>query len=134
MIDVVRRTRADDRVCLGSFGLRVLRAARERAPQHRDQRRPRRSAVGALSVLVSAGPCRTSAYGGYQIPERSGRTRVVSRRFVDDAHRADLGVQVWTVDDATTAHRLLEWGVDALISDRPDLVYPTISVLARSAT
>ena len=53
-----------------------------------------------------------------------GTTRVVSPRFVDDAHRAGLGVQVWTVDDEDDARRLLDWGVDALITDRPDLIVP----------
>ena len=65
-------------------------------------------------------------YAGYQIPEMAGRTRVVSRRFVQDAHAAGLGVQVWTVDDAADAWRLLEWGVDALITDRPDIILPIV--------
>jgi glycerophosphoryl diester phosphodiesterase len=66
------------------------------------------------------------AYSGYQVPERSGTTRVVSRRFVDDAHEAGLGVQVWTVDSEEAARRLLGWGVDALITDRPDIVVPLL--------
>jgi glycerophosphoryl diester phosphodiesterase len=48
----------------------------------------------------------------------------VSPRFVEGAHRAGLGVQVWTVDTAEDAHRLIGWGVDALITDRPDLIVP----------
>jgi len=61
-------------------------------------------------------------YAGFQVPECSGATRIVSKRFIDMAHRADLAVQVWTVDDETDARRLLSWGVDALITDRPDLI------------
>jgi len=38
------------------------------------------------------------------------------------AHRAGLGVQVWTIDDESDARRLLGWGVDALITDRPDVM------------
>jgi glycerophosphoryl diester phosphodiesterase len=64
------------------------------------------------------------AYDGYQIPETAGSTRVVSPRFVADAHRARLGVQVWTVDTEAAARRLIDWGVDALITDRPDVVVP----------
>ena len=58
------------------------------------------------------------------MPEWSGRTHVVSRRFIEMAHRANLGVQVWTVDSEEDARRLLGWGVDALITDRPDVVVP----------
>jgi glycerophosphoryl diester phosphodiesterase len=66
------------------------------------------------------------AYAGYQIPEMAGRTRVVSPRFVEYAHGAGLGVQVWTVDSAEGARRLLLWGVDALITDRPDVIVPLV--------
>ncbi len=54
-------------------------------------------------------------------------TRRVSPRFVEHAHRAGLGVQVWTVNAEATARRLLGWGVDALITDRPDLMTPLVS-------
>ncbi|HYP17252.1 MAG TPA: glycerophosphodiester phosphodiesterase family protein, partial [Opitutus sp.] len=40
------------------------------------------------------------------------------------AHRAGLGVQVWTVDRADDARRLIGYGVDALITDRPDAIVP----------
>ena len=51
-----------------------------------------------------------------------GATRVVSPAFVRHAHAAGLGVQVWTVDTEADARRLLDWGVDALITDRPDII------------
>ena len=66
-------------------------------------------------------------YDGYQVPEWAGRTQVVSPRFVADAHHAGLGVQVWTVDREEDARRLLGWGVDALITDRPDVIVRTLS-------
>ena len=72
-------------------------------------------------------PLTGSAYDGFQVPEVAGRTRVVSRRFVAAAHRAGLGVQVWTVDTADAARRLLDWGVDGLITDRPDIIVPLVN-------
>jgi glycerophosphoryl diester phosphodiesterase len=71
-------------------------------------------------------PVSRARYGGYQVPECAGRTRVVSPQFVGDAHRYGLAVQVWTVDTVEDARRLLGWGVDALISDRPDLIVPMV--------
>ena len=59
-------------------------------------------------------------YRAFQVPETSGTTRVVSPRFVRLAHKAGLVVQVWTVDEEADMRRLLEWGVDGLISNRPD--------------
>jgi glycerophosphoryl diester phosphodiesterase len=37
------------------------------------------------------------------------------------ARRAGLPVQVWTVDEPDDIRRLLDWGVGAIISDRPDV-------------
>jgi glycerophosphoryl diester phosphodiesterase len=51
----------------------------------------------------------------------------VSPRFVAAAHAAGLGVQVWTVDTEEDARRLLDWGVDALITDRPDRLVPLVA-------
>jgi len=123
IIDVVRRADAVERVCLGSFGLRVLRAARALEPRVATSA-AREEVRWALYRSWCRWPVRRVSYAGYQIPEMAGRTRVVSPRFVEYAHRAGLGVQVWTVDAEADARRLLDWGVDALITDRPDIIVP----------
>jgi glycerophosphoryl diester phosphodiesterase len=122
---VVRSADAVDRVCLGSFGLRVLRAARRLEPRIATSA-AREEVRWALYRSWCRWPVSTVAYDGYQVPEVSGRTRVVSPRFVADAHAAGLGVQVWTVDTEAAARRLLSWGVDALITDRPDVIVPIV--------
>jgi len=124
-IDVVRQADAVDRVCLGSFGLRVLRAARAIEPAIATSG-AREEVRWALYRSWIGWPVSRVAYGGYQIPELAGRTRVVSPRFVEYAHDAGLGVQVWTVDTEDAARRLLTWGADALITDRPDVIVPFV--------
>ena len=130
-VDVVRRAGAVERVCFGSFGARVLRAARTLEP--------------AVATSASYEEVRWALYrswfrwprwaaprvdyGGYQVPESAGGTRVVSQRFVRAAHNAGLQVQVWTVDKVDDGRRLLEWGVDALITDRPDVMVPLCRTL-----
>ena len=63
-----------------------------------------------------------------------GTYHVVTPRFIEAAHRAGLGVQVWTVNEPADARRLLGWGVDALITDRPDLMVPLVSPDETSVT
>jgi glycerophosphoryl diester phosphodiesterase len=125
VVDDVRQADAIDRVCLGSFGLRGLREARRLEPRLATSA-AREEVRWALYRSWCRWPVTRVGYQGYQVPEWSGRTHVVSRRFVDDAHAAGLGVQVWTVDTEADAGRLLQWGVDALITDRPDIIVPFV--------
>jgi glycerophosphoryl diester phosphodiesterase len=125
VVAAVHEAGAVGRVCLGSFGRRVLQAARELEPAiatsaARDEVR------WALYRSRCRWPVKRVAYQGYQVPECAGGTRVVSPRFVRDAHAAGLGVQVWTVDAEADAGRLLDWGVDGLITDRPDIMVPFV--------
>lgn len=89
-----------------------------------------------LAVYRSWGgwPVKRPPFGGYQVPEYAGRIRIVSPRFIKHAHAAGLEVQVWTVDTEADMERLLGWGADALISNRPDLAVTVRDALAGSAT
>jgi len=125
VVEVLRRADALDRVCLGSFGLRVLRAVRA-IESDLSTSAAREEVRWALYRSWCRWPVARAAYCCYQVPEWSGRTRVVSPYFVAAAHRAGLPVHVWVVDTGADATRLLDWGVDALITDRPDVVVPVV--------
>ena len=58
----------------------------------------------------------------YQVPERQWDLVVVDERFVDAAHGAGKAVHVWTVNDAESMERLLDLGVDGIISDVPTVL------------
>jgi len=125
-VAVIRAADAIDRVCLGSFGLRALRAARTADPAVATSA-SREEVRWALYRSWLDRPVRRAAYQGFQVPEKTGVTRVVSARFVDMIHRTGQVVQVWTVNEESDARRLLSWGVDGLITDRPDIIVPICS-------
>jgi len=120
VVDEVRRAGASDRVCLGSFSLSALRAAREAAPAIATSAARFEVRMALYRSWCGVSPGRVP-YQAFQVPETSGRTRVVSPRFVQLAHKASLAVHVWTVDEPGDIRRLLDWGVDGIISDRPDV-------------
>jgi glycerophosphoryl diester phosphodiesterase len=55
----------------------------------------------------------------FQVPERQGDLVVVDEKFVAAAHRAGKAVHVWTVNDTESMERLVDLGVDGIISDVP---------------
>jgi glycerophosphoryl diester phosphodiesterase len=120
VVEAVRRARAGSRVCLGSFSSAVLAAARRAGPELVTSA-SREEALRALQrswLWLSPGRV---AYKAFQVPERAGRLRVVSPRFLRSVHRAGCAVHVWTVNDEADMRRLFDWGVDGIITDRPDV-------------
>jgi glycerophosphoryl diester phosphodiesterase len=119
-VDEIRRADAVDRVVLGSFSYRVLHAARVYEPRIATGA-CREETRWALYQSWVGWPLGRTRYREFQVPERAGRTTIVTPAFVRHAHRARVQVKVWTVDDRDDIDRLLDWGVDGIISDRPDV-------------
>ncbi len=132
-LDTVRAAGAIDRVCLSSFGWRILRFVRAAEPAVATSA-SREEVRWALYRSWCRWPVSRVPYEGYQVPEWAGRTRVVSPRFIETAHEAGLAVQVWIVDTELDARRLLGWGADGLITDRPDVVTPIVRQWVRPDT
>jgi len=122
-VDVLKTANAFERVCVGSFGLGPVRAVRALAPSVATSASREEVRWALYRSWIGWGVTRP-AYRGYQVPEIAGMTRVVSPRFISSAHKRNLRVQVWTIDREDDARRLLEWGVDGLITDRPDVIVP----------
>ena len=120
---VIADHRAWDRVCVASFSpvrLRRLRAALG----------PRSASsysvlgVAALRLLPHSVQRPTVARVGHaaQVPIRRGPLEIVTADFVARAHELGKQVHVWTVDAPSEMHRLLDLGVDGIITDRTDLL------------
>jgi glycerophosphoryl diester phosphodiesterase len=75
----------------------------------------------ALHRLPAGGPY-TPGADIFQVPEEWRGLRVLTPRFLREAHRRNIPVQVWTVNDRADMERLLDWGVDGIQTDRPDLL------------
>ncbi len=56
--------------------------------------------------------------GGEEEPGKRG-IRIVSERFIRDAHRLGIPVMVWTINREENMSRLIDWGVDGIVTDYP---------------
>ncbi|MDQ0938258.1 glycerophosphodiester phosphodiesterase [Streptomyces turgidiscabies] len=120
VLDLIERNDCWDRVCVGSFDeARVVRAQRLAGPRLA-------TSYGARGILAlrlrSWGlpvGVRRSAVAA-QVPESQSGIRVVDRSFLRAAHARGLHVHVWTVNDPDRMHRLLDLGVDGIMTDHID--------------
>ncbi len=118
---LVQRLGVTDRVCLGAFDERRVRALRHHVG------RELCTALGPVDVgrlVATARGLRTGRPWGAcaQVPVRHGRVEVVTPAFLAAAHRYGVPVVVWTIDDEAEMHRLLDLGVDGLMTNRPTLL------------
>jgi glycerophosphoryl diester phosphodiesterase len=112
---------AVDRVCVGSFHQTSIVALREESPEivtSASQPEARWALHRSWVRWPWIGP---RPYVAFQVPERAGRLRVVTPTFIDQVHAEGQVIQVWVVNDKADIIRLLDWGVDGVISDRPDV-------------
>lgn len=132
-VRVIERTAAHERVCIASFSdLRRRQTLRRLS-------RPVVTSAGqgvgarfrAASALPTAVPnvVRRRAVAaalrdvdGLQLPVRHSGLPLVTRATLAAAHEAGVFVHVWTINESAQMHRLLDLGVDGLVSDRADLL------------
>jgi glycerophosphoryl diester phosphodiesterase len=114
LVAALTRTIAIERVCVGAFNdlrLRKLRAA---------------LGDGLCTTLGPAGTAalrfgllRRSSARAAQVPVEQGPLVVTNTAFIERAHRMGIAVHVWTIDDPDEMRRLLDLGVDGIMTDRP---------------
>lgn len=120
LVDLVRRHGAEERVLVAAEYERNRHGARGYPGPWGASRH--HVLLFLLSHRFPRGGPYTPAADVLQVPEHWKGRRIVTPRFVREAHRRNLPVQVWTVDDPQTMRRLLAWGVDGIQTDRPDLL------------
>jgi len=119
LLDVLMRTRAHDRVCVGAFSDTRIATLRQALPEGTATALAPRE-VAALRFpppdrlrrrwLPDDVPC-------VQVPVRMGRLTVVTPGLLRRAHAQGRQVHVWTIDDPAEMRRLLDLGVDGIVTD-----------------
>lgn len=125
LADVIEAHVAHERVCVASFHPPTLRAFRKVAGSRVATSAHPRDVMYSAYTPVLPHLFRTPSVA-YQVPITeivSGKSvRVLTPALIRHAHATGKQVHVWTIDDATTMHRLIDMGVDGIVTDRPDIL------------
>ena len=119
LVDVLERLGAVERVCVCSFSDRRTRQVRDRLGDSLCTGAGPRGIARLLATsarLPAMGPL---DFDAAQVPVRSKGLTLVRPQVVAVAHRHNIAVHVWTIDEAAEMRRLLEMGVDGIMTDRP---------------
>ena len=118
LLDTLRRTNSLDRVCIGSFSdKRLARIRAELGPDVCTSMGP-----GEVARLVLRSHSRlpipvTQHALCAQVPVKQGPIPVVTRATITTARALGIHVHVWTIDDPIEIGRLLDMGVDGVMTD-----------------
>jgi glycerophosphoryl diester phosphodiesterase len=73
-----------------------------------------------IMSLAYLGPLTSPDYVAVQVPEERRGIHILAPRFVRAAHNRNLWVDAWTINETEDMERLIDMGVDGIITDRPD--------------
>ena len=116
---LIRDHHMTKKVMVASFDADSLKEFRSLCPQVA-------TSAGASEAMLFYGLQKVYLEAAYspnaqalQVPETFRNLRVVNRRFIEAAHARNMRVQVWSVNDMKVMQRLLELGVDGIMTDYP---------------
>ena len=119
LADEIARLDLSDRVIVASFHDAAIQSFRLHAPGVATSSATNETAEFYFSL---GGTPVVPPVVAFQVPARYGTIDVVTETFVAAAHDSGVAVHVWTINDVEEMRRLVDLGVDGLISDRPSLL------------
>ena len=130
LADELAATGVLDRVCVGAFSDRRLRACAG-ASGRRCARAPGRSSSALLRVHRRH---QWRGAGGAGARPAGAASRSSTSASSARAHRRGIEVHVWTIDDAAEMARLLDLGVDGIMTDRPAVLRDVLAARGQWVT
>jgi glycerophosphoryl diester phosphodiesterase len=118
LYDELRRLELTESVIVASFRDDAIGAFRRVAPDVATSAATEETAAFFFSIHAESEAV-VPPVVAFQVPATYGDVTVVDEVFVREAHRRDLAVHVWTINDLDEMIRLVELGVDGIVSDTP---------------
>ena len=129
---LIRQYEMQEKVMVASFHDEAMQNFRETCPEIATSasRTEVRNFVLLGKVFLSGfiSPSYQSIQPPYD-PKESLNIPIMTERFIREAHAKNVKVEPWTVDDPELMKQYIEWGVDGIMTDRPDLMVEVLREL-----
>ncbi len=119
---LIRKYKMQDKVLVASFYDDRMREFRKNCPEVATSSARRETTAFVLFTKGYLGRLNSPRFNSLQVPEESGGITVMTEAFVRAAHERGLAVEPWTINDPEQMRKYIQWGVDGIITDRPDLM------------
>jgi glycerophosphoryl diester phosphodiesterase len=120
--DTIRSYGMQDKILVASFHDERMQEFRQVCPEVATSSARQETTVFVLLSKAFLGRFYSPPFFSLQVPEESSGITVMTAQFVRAAHERGLHVEPWTIDDPDQMQSYIEWGVDGIITDRPDLM------------
>ena len=134
LCDLIREHHMQEKVMIASFHDGAMQRFRETCPEVATS-----ASRGEVTRFVLLGKAFLSGLTAPQYesiqppydPRQSMNIPIMTERFVREAHAKNIKVEPWTVDDPELMRQYIEWEVDGIITDRPDLMIQVLEEMER---
>ncbi len=120
LCEMIRQYKMIDQTIVGSFRQTAVDEFRQFCPEVATSATPAEVSEFLAMYKTGIADSYTPPFQALQVPVNASFLNVVSKDFVEAAHRRNLQVHVWTINDADEMRRLLEMNVDGIMTDYPD--------------
>lgn len=120
LCDLIRARKMTEKVIVGSFRQSIIDEFRRECPEVATSAAPTEATEFLTLSKAGLSESYSPPMQALQIPENLGSLSVVTKEFVENAHRKNLKVHVWTINETADMERLIKIGVDGIMTDYPD--------------
>lgn len=119
---LIRKYDMQDRILVASFHDERLEEFRAECPEVATSSARGETTAFVLMTKPFLGRLYSPRFHSLQVPKTSSGITVMTEAFVRAAHERGLAVEPWTINDPEQMKLYIEWGVDGIITDCPDIM------------
>lgn len=120
LCEMIRARNMAEKVIVGSFRQMAIDEFRQACPEVATSATPGEATEFLAKYKVGLGESYTPPMQALQIPQNVGSINIVTKEFIETARKLNLQVHVWTINDPNDMRRLIDLGVDGIMTDYPD--------------